>query len=197
MARLCRRRGVSLIEIMIATAVLVLGLVGLLASMMYATRSNMVNKESTQAMQACQRVIETLYLTKFEDIFRTYNANPADDLGAAGSAPGCNFDILDNGSITFTPPGAGQFRMFPAATTDADGRVGRIEFPQNGNLLVETQLNNLNNLGNRDLNSDGVTDPATTDHATDYDILPVAVTIEWNGTGGNRIVRYQTILVKR
>ena len=125
------------------------------------------NRESHVAMLAAESALERIRGETFANAFRMFNANPADDPGGAGTAPGNSF------AVTGLSPRTG----------DADGRAGEIQFPGDGNTLRENVVDA--GLGmSRDLSGDGVVDNA--DHSGDYVVLPVRVRVQWQGETGDR-----------
>ena len=85
-------------------------------------------------------------------IWALYNADPADDPGGAGTAPGAAFDVAG------LAPQLG----------DPDGMVGQVVFPEVAGALREDVADE--RLGApRDLNLDGAVDAAN--HAGDYRVL--------------------------
>ena len=108
------------------------------------------------------------------EVFARYNATAADD-PTSGDSPGAAFDVVGLAPL----PG------------DPDGRVGSIEFPGDGIELREDDVDR--DLGMpRDLNGDGILDAS--DHALDYLLLPVRVTVSFAGQGGPRTISFVTYL---
>ena len=169
------RAGFSIVEIMLVLTLLTVGIgmfAGTLGSVMGLGPSL---RETARATEAARSVLESMRAQPFDEVWARYNADPADDPGAAGSAPGAAFDV----------PG-----LTPVAG-DADGRVGRIVFPEQAGALREDFVDA--RMGTpRDLDLDGAIDAA--DHAGDYRVLPVLVRVEWQGRGpARRLELYTTI----
>lgn len=196
------QRGFTLVELMIALAVLALAFMGLIGSILYATRMNAVNRETTAAMRACEQVVETMEGGgAFGEIYARYNGVAADNaFYPYGAAPAMTFDVLFDGRIVFEPVPAGTQRMFFPWPGDPDGRCGRIQFPENpAGTLNETAgpAPPFGLAGNQnDMNNNGSITDANV-NAT-YRMLPVVVTLEWRGVGGaNRSVRYMKVIAAR
>jgi hypothetical protein len=136
------------------------------------------NRESHLAMLAARSAVEQLRGEPFAQAFATFNADPSDDPGGPGTAPGSGFDV----------PGLSPQRG------DPDGRVGQILFPGDGSQLREDAADPGLGLP-RDLSGDGLVDAA--DHATDYVLLPLRVRLRWRGKSGDREVEYVTYLAER
>jgi len=136
-------------------------------------RLSPANRETTEALAAAKNIVEEMRGVDFTEVYARYNDDPSDD-PALGSSPGGDFAAGD----------------LVARAADADGLVGRIEFPTIGGELREDVDDR--DLGlPRDLSGDGIEDSA--DHATDYAILPVRIRIEWSGRSGDRAyVAYTT-----
>jgi len=146
-----------------------------LSSVVSTTNLNRTNREMSLAAEAAQATIEGLKNTTFAQVFATFNANPADDPGGAGTAPGSGFAVQ---GLNIRPG-------------DADGLVGQIMFPTTGNQLREDGVDNALGMP-RDLDLDLAIDAA--DHSLDYGILPVRVRVQWTGAGGNRQIDIVTVL---
>lgn len=174
-----RRSGFSLIELLVASTVLVLGMLGAIGTLTTVSRLGESNRESILAYQAARSMVESLQAEAFEEVYERFNADPADDPGGAATAPGPGFDV----------PG-----LAPQAG-DADGLAGRVLFPVSaGNVLREDLVDASFGMP-RDLNGDDVVDGD--DHTFDCIVLPVRVRIEWTGRSGDRFVEFTNILGRR
>lgn len=149
-----RQAGISLVEVMIATVVLTLSLMGLLFVITYSSRQNQIDKEVQIAQRAAQSVIEAMSSKPFSEIFRMYNDYDNDEIAStiditpnigldaflAKAEPGSWFDVElrdldDNESLSapvgarlpkLQPPGIGQDPTMPGF---ARPRCGKIIFP--------------------------------------------------------------------
>jgi hypothetical protein len=147
-------------------ALLSVGLSTLIGSLVSSIRHQAGMRERTLAMDAIETTLEQLAGVPFAEIFARFNGVDGDDiLGGPIGSPGLAFDV----------PGLG-----PVAG-DADGLVGRLEFPGDGSTLRE-DFQDVELGPPRDLNGDGLVDQA--DHAGDYRVLPVRIVVEWNGIAG-------------
>lgn len=172
------RAGFSLLELLIAVGVLLFGLLGFSQAVLRSAATNEAARESALAAEAARELLETMQVEDFQTLFRRYNADPADDPGVAGSAPGPNFAVAG----------------LDPQTDDADGLVGRIEFPVVAAApgVLREDLN-LPAMGlPRDLDGDDVTD--ANDHADDYRLLPVIVRITWRGRATSSEAVFRTVL---
>jgi prepilin-type N-terminal cleavage/methylation domain-containing protein len=154
------RAGFSLVEMMLVLVVLTVA-VSMLSGMV-ATTSAMVPLQLQQALasEAARAQVELMRTASFEDLFSTYNQNPADDPLGPGTANGANFFV----------------RGLSAAIDDVDGLCGRVRFPEiNGQLREDITDRKLGMP--RDLNFDGVI--GTKNVAADAIVLPVEIRIEW------------------
>jgi prepilin-type N-terminal cleavage/methylation domain-containing protein len=176
-----RARGAfTLLELMITVTLVSLLLVALSNSIITSMKATGVNKESALASDGIAEMVERLQgVGQFQQVFALYNANPNDDPGMPGTAPGNHFAIKGLQVPDDEPPG---------------GSVGEIVFPTIGNQLREDVVNP--DLGMpRDLNGDGIIDSA--DHAGDYKVLPVLIRVHWKGLGAKRSMVVRTILANR
>jgi len=162
----------TMVELVLVIGILAMAF-GMLTSTMVANdRQRQINRESALAAEAARDVFERMRNAEFGELFATYNANPADDPGGAGSAPG----------NTFSVPGL----ELPAGSPRA--AVGEIVMPAlapGGGAweLREDVVDEALGLP-RDLDGDSLIDDRN--HAFDYMLLPVRVELEWDGLYGPR-----------
>lgn len=171
-----QRAGFSLIEISVVMVIMTVA-VGLLSSTMTSTaRVGPMLREEALAAEAARFQFETMRVQPFDQLFALYNDDPSDDPDGPGTAPGPSFDVAE---LTAQADGAG-------------GSVGRVVFPEVAGRLAEDC--EFERLGfPRDLNGDGEIDSA--DHASDYAILPIELSVRWRGRAGDRELRFQTAMV--
>jgi type II secretory pathway pseudopilin PulG len=157
----------TLLEVMIAMVVLVVGVGAAAYGLLTVSVNARATKERQLALEAAQNVLEVLQsATEFGEVFVRHNATAADD-PAGGTSPGRSFDVdgLD------------------AQTGDADGLAGEITFPGDGIDLREDVA--FADLGMpRDLDLLNGVDGA--DHSSDYRVLPVEIRVRWRGARGNQ-----------
>lgn len=201
-----RIEGFTLVEIMIALAVLAVAFVGLIASILYATRMNMVNRETTLAMRAAEQVVEIMESgTPFPDVFLRYNTAPGAHGTYANPYPAGQegtFEVLPSGQIIFGSVAATQQTLF--APVSAGARVGRIQFPERvvgaAHLLSERDAQTLLALSGpgpqSNIDGDADFDELT---VTSYIQLPVIVTLSFQSAGGgaSRTVQFRKIMTAR
>lgn len=172
------RAGFSLLELLVAVGVLLFGLLGFSQAVLRSAATNESAREGALAAAAARELIETMQAEEFATLFRRYNDDPTDDPGVAGSAPGANFAV---GGLD-------------AQAGDADGFVGRIEFPVQaaapGTLREDLVLPAMGTP--RDLDGDDVVDGV--DHKDDYRLLPVVVRIQWRGRATDSQAVFRTVL---
>ena len=163
-----------MVEVMVALLVLTVA-VQILSSTVTASISyTRVKRERGAAVVAATNVIEEMHSLPFYDLFATYNGDPDDDPAGPDTAPGAHFDV---DGLTPLP---------------GDEFVGRIEFPVEGERLVETVQDR--RFGTpRDLNGDLLIDGD--DRSGDHLVLPVVVTVEWMSQLGKRRFEIATMLV--
>lgn len=170
------RRGLTLLEIAVAVAVLAIGL----GSSVYALLGGMALQrtaaEHTLALQAAESALESIQAVEFSEAFWRFNGTTADD-PVGGLSPGDAFDVPG-----LTPqPG------------DADGRAGEVLFPGDNVQLLETAVDP--ELGMpRDLTLDDPPAITVGNKADDYRVLPVRVRVRWRGALGDRELAIGTIL---
>lgn len=176
------RRGAALLEVAMAAVVLAFGVSAILSVFVSANALRAANHDSGLAEEAARGVLERMVGTPFAEVFATFNADPADDPGGPGTAPGRNFAVA---GLTPRPD-------------DADGLVGEVLFPTTpggaGAVLREDLADARWGLP-RDLNGDGAVDGA--DHAGDYVLLPARVRVRWRGAAGDAELDFDTLLSDR
>jgi hypothetical protein len=164
-----RTTGFTLIELAIATSILMIGIVSALSasSQMHALRQ--VNRERTLAQNAVRSISERLHAAShgFSDDPTTWCDELLALYGPGGSI-GAEFDVTG------------------LAAPEEDERVGEIR------ILTDERLTDAEigrDLGMpRDLNGDGdVTDADVSGSAR---ILPVTITLRWRGENGLQILRH-------
>lgn len=165
----------SLIEVMVSIVVFTV-CVSLLSNTVAATVVHtLAKREQALAMEAAQNVLEDMRRMPFQQLFALYNADPRDDPGGAGTAPGPSFDVRG---------------LRPVQETPAE-LVGRVILPAARAPLREDI--DMPELGlPRDLNGDHLVDAE--DRSRDYVVLPVRVRIEWLGKQGRRQLDLTTML---
>jgi len=134
-------------------------------------------REHALASEAARRVLEEMQDAEFADLLALYNGDASDD-PAGVAAPGATFAV---DGLT-------------AAADDADGVVGAVEFPLTGGRLIESAA--LSEFGlPRDLDGSGDVDDL--DHAADYALLPVRITVRWRTDDSPMQVVLRSFLAQR
>ena len=177
--RIRRQSGFTLMEITIALAVFLLGVLGFTQTMLGVERAQLAKREAARATQAARGVLERIQAEAFPEAFRRYNGSSADDPGGAGTAPGNQFDVAG----------------LSARSDDPHGRVGAVLFPTPTNApgTLSEGVSDARWGMPRDLNGDGTVNSAA-NYASDYRILPVRVVVEWVGAAGQGRVQLDTML---
>lgn len=174
------RAGFSLIEVMIAGAILAIAASGIASSMVASLALGRVNRETVIAQAAAQKVVEEARGVPFSEAFACYNATAADDAALTVAARGPSFAV----------------RGLEVVPGDADGMCGQVIFPTIGapEELREDVVDAALGMP-RDLNSDNGID--TIDHSTNYTLLPLRVRVQWRGVSGVRTFDLETVLCLR
>lgn len=164
-----RARGFTLIELAIATSILMIGIVSVLSasSQMHALRQ--VNRERTLAQNAVRSISERIHAASqgFSDDPTTWGAELLALYGPGGTS-GDTFEVLG------------------LAEAEEGEPVGRI-------VIVTDERSTDAELGRdlgmpRDLNGDG--DASDADVSASARILPVTLTLRWRGENGQQILRH-------
>jgi type II secretory pathway pseudopilin PulG len=171
-------RGLTLIELTVGIAILMIGVFGFSRSIVSISSSSQKQHELARATQAARDVMERIGAEAFPEAFRRFNSDPADDPGGPGTAPGSGFAVAGLSAL----PG------------DADGLPGEVIFPTPS--AAPSQLREdvtIADLGMpRDLNGDGAVD--ANNHALDYKLLPVIVRVRWRTASGAGEFELKTML---
>lgn len=174
------RQGSSLVELVVATAVVLVGVLALSQALTESIALGEKNRETALATAAAQGIVEEMYAADMARVFALYNDDPDDDPDGQGSAPGARFTAAG----------------LEARAEDA-GMQGRIFFPVDaGNPdelredLVDAKLRTP-----LDLDLDGAVDGA--DHSGNYRLLPVLVRVAWQDGEAQRELEIATILGAR
>lgn len=206
-----RSRGFTLIEVMIAAAILAIAVVGLLSVLTSAQRLQQQNKETTLAMNAIRDKLEEL---RNYPVFASTTGTSLPLVqwySQVGTEPRSGLPWN-----TFAVPGLNADRAWTAADdansnsfadpdelgdSDGDLIVGRVTF-----FTDETQSDPDSarvGLPGLDLDGDGATSTtnvaqdADADNDLDYILLPVTVRVEWRSGTGSRAMQVSTLLSAR
>ena len=174
------RAGLTLLETIVSLSILVVALLGFTKVVILSMAASRMDRETTLARQAARQVLETMQGAAFEDVFALYNANPLDDPGGAGTAPGNALAVFG----------------LPPHPDDPDGLVGEILFPTTDVLGIPVLDETIQDaaLGMpRDLNGDG--DQADQLAIDEYAVLPVRVRFRWRGAAGDSSFEFRTVLM--
>jgi len=175
-----RRAGFTLIEVIISSAVLVIGCLGLSAAITSSARLMELNRERGLAHEAARAELETLENSTFGDVFARFNATTADD-PVGITSPGRNFAVAG----------------LNAVRGDPDGLPGEVVFPTLGDLglqLTEAYADARFRMPG-DLNGDGIAKAGAMTGV--YSVLPVRVRVRWRGPTGNSTLELDNVLLDR
>lgn len=160
-----RNAGLTLVEVTVVIAILSVAASLFAQTMLAAAQLDPVAEETRLASEAARMQLEDMRALDFALLYRTYNADPADDPAGSGTAPGAWFAVPG----LQPPPGA--------------AGVGHVIFPTSGAALVENVQDVPLGMPH-DLDGDGVVDGM--DHSADAIILPVRIQLEWASRSGRR-----------
>jgi len=175
-AQLTRRGGFSLVEIVVVMAILTVSAAIYAQTVASSRLLEPIAVEKSLASEAARTALERIRAQPIDQVLALYDADPANDPGGPGTAPGPTFQVEG------LAPGAG------------GAPVGRIDFPLVDGRLAEDLVDDMFGFP-RDINGDGAIDAL--DHRADWVLLPVRVRLEWTprgGTGGTRDFEIYTML---
>ncbi len=179
MGRACRPAGVTLVELVVALAVLAIAVLALLSAIYQSNLLGQATRERTVAYNAARQQIELIRGLPVHEVYGRYNADPGDDPGGKGAAPGPEFDV-------------------PGLAARPGARVGRISFPEAGvppSLREDVCDASFGMPRGRDLNRDGRIDALP--RAGDYRILPMRITLTWEGVSGRQRLEMGMLLTEK
>jgi len=165
----------TLVEVMVAFSVLTVSVYLVSSTIASASMDRVTKRQMSIAAEAARSKIETMRAETFSQLFARYDADPSDDPGGPGTAPGPHFAIEGLSPV----PG------------DPDGMPGEVLLPGMGPTLREDAVDPVHGLP-RDLNGDILIDDQN--HAGNYLVLPVGVRVEWLSPNGKRKVEMFTML---
>jgi prepilin-type N-terminal cleavage/methylation domain-containing protein len=168
--------GFTLLELIMGTTVLAIGICGLAVSLVYSMTLAQTNRESAEARIAAKEILERVRGVPVEEIFAAFNGTADDDGTTTAGAPGSTFQLTrttkDGATATYT---------------------AHVEFPVGdmAGVLREDLEDELLGMP-RDLNGDGLID--SENHAADYLIIPIRIRVIWRGKTGPREFELCTVL---
>jgi len=160
---------------MTGLALLAVGLLSMASATVSGTTAMLANDENARAAQAAREAMESLESgdTDFSSLFAAYTTGVTDVKTGTTSTPLAR---------TWTVAGVTKEK-----TTNV-----KIEFP----MVTGIDTTHLReDLAKQDLNGDGQID--SEDHSGDYKLLPVTITVSWNGRTGPRTLKIQTLLSRK
>jgi len=178
------QRGITTVEMVIALAVLAVGMLAQASLTITHANQTHLNKEQRLALQGARAQLEVLKNYDFATVFGAFDELTFND---PPNAQGPDFDV----------------RGLNPDPDDPDGKVGRVYFPVGpaptgspvpGPVLREDQQNNWFGTP-ADLDGDGAIDDQPKN--TSYIHLPVVVEIRWHGKSGTHTLRLTTWLTPR
>lgn len=176
--RLAGLSGISLLELLMALSLFIVVAMAVMVSFTRAAASDTVSGENMRARAAASQVLDEIRgyaIQSFETTYAYYNANPSDDPGGYGTAPGNSRTL---GELT-SPDGTATLR---------------IEFPERDGHLRE-DVTDADWAMPRDLNGDSAVSAVAVD--TNYRLLPVRVMVTWRGVRGLKTYSLVTVITKK
>ncbi len=186
-ARRASRSGFTVLEVTIAAAVLVIGVLGMVSSVAASLKLVEANREMMVAHQAARALAEQMQNGTFAQVFANYNSITTDDPGGAGRGHGATFDVE---GLRLSDDERAEAQHAGRSTS-----VGSIEFPTLASGVLSESVTDAALGMPRDLNGDGVI--TTGAMPGSYLVLPVRIRVRWSGPSGPRSMTFQSLLVNR
>jgi prepilin-type N-terminal cleavage/methylation domain-containing protein len=179
-----RNAGFSLMEVVIAMAIVAFALFGLISTIAYTTRMNMANQERMIAMRAAEMQIETMLNTPFTSLIQNWFQYSSQKtwsgyqggINVAGLSPQLTYGYRANGQANI------MFVDFPS--TPPSGSYDASKIYETATLAMCG--------ASLDLDMNGVFNE-TTDKSASALIIPANITLYWKGIYGNTQMTYQYI----
>jgi len=176
-----RSAGMTLVEVVIALTVVAVSASIFYRLVLATTDLRSLNRENAIAADAARVVLEDLRAEAFHELFALYNADPADDPGGNGTAPGATF-LVDGLDLPAGGVAHGTV-VLPSLVVEVEEEIdGQVVVVEDWQLREDLDLPDLGLP--RDLNGDSMVDGR--DHSPDYQLLPVVIRIQWESRHGTR-----------
>ncbi|HGY92438.1 MAG TPA: hypothetical protein ENK43_14815 [Planctomycetes bacterium] len=184
-----REAGFTTLEVSMAMGVMGIGALAAASLLVSSLTLEAGNRGNLAAVSSVRNVVETVESTPFEEIFKRFNTDPADDPLGAGTAEGNEFYFVFGKSSklerVLSPTGnAGTvFRVQIRFPTDAFGRLAEGTAPLTTGMPT-------------DLNNDGAVVNGA-DTAGDYKVLPMRIRVSWQGPSGTEDMIFHRVLSRQ
>ncbi len=184
-----REAGFTTLEVSMAMGVMGIGALAAASLLVSSITLESGNRGNLAAVSSVRNVVETVESTPFEEIFKRFNTDPADDPLGAGTAEGNEFYFVFGKSSklerVLSPTGnAGTvFRVQIRFPTDAFGRLAEGTAPLTTGMPT-------------DLNNDGFV-MVGADTAGDYKVLPMRIRVSWQGPSGTEDMVFHRVLSRQ
>jgi len=174
------RTGFAFAELVVVMAVMLVAISIFSSTVVSTARQRAINRENAIAADAARTAIELMRNVEFNEMYARFNPDPMDDPEGPGTAPGQLFAV----------PG---LNVIPGTMGNMAGRIELPVVNAAGSFQLREDVVDDDMGMPRDLSGDSVIDSA--DHAADYVLLPVRVTVAWRGATGERRFQMFTLLV--
>jgi len=190
-----REQGLTLVELVVAMAILAIAILALVSSITSSGQIQQNTRERVIAYNAAREIIEKMRVYAVGEVYSRYNSKTSDDTFFTGVHPGNTFHVPRLAAPKTVPAtwsntateawsattigGVLQLDTFGNAIGN-DG-YGLVTFPETANVLREDYVDSAMGMP-KDLNRDGLV--TTADVSQSYKILPVKITVTWRGIGG-------------
>ena len=197
--------GLTLVEIVVVFTLMTVALAMYASTSISTAKMRSMGRESAKASDAARTVIERMHNVEWRQLYATFNADPADDPGGPGTAPGNRFEVPGLEPVTGAESTFVGEIVFPAEEIEVQTIVELGRLDEGGNpiapvLETKTLLQLREDFEDdrlgmpRDLNGDNVIDDL--EHAGDYVVLPVRVRVTWAGRLGPQSLELCTMFVE-
>ncbi|HLX62365.1 MAG TPA: prepilin-type N-terminal cleavage/methylation domain-containing protein [Planctomycetota bacterium] len=160
------RRGMTILEVLVAMAVLAVGLMAVISAIMSTSELSLANQEELLAVNVVRQKLAEIKDTPFISIFSQYGPGTPN---ATVDVSSLQAGTLQNGVLNI---------VFPV---NAAGRLDE--------TVVDAELGMP-----QDLNGNGVS--TDTDVSSTYTVLPVRIHVQWTSRTGARELSLNTMLTK-
>lgn len=184
-APVSRQSGFTLLEVVFAAGFIAIAFLGLLGFTVSVSRLEIESRDTSSAVDAVRLVVERLQGVEFDDLYASFNGDPADDPEGPGTASGAWFQLeLDRatgGAAGGPEDGNIVLDVTVSFPEDGDGDLSELAAP-----LIAGMPTDLNGDGNFSGGS----------RADDYRYLPAVIRVEWDGPDGRRSLSIPRVYTK-
>jgi len=141
----------------------------------YSLSLDLTDRETALAMQAARSKLDEVRSMDFDHVVASFDSIGSNDPDGADTAPGAEFVVEGLAMSDGSAVGTVTLPILSGGVVSEGMTVAALGMP-------------------RDLDGDGLTTNTSVDMATEALILPVVVTVRWDGVNGDREITYRAVV---